>query len=138
MEATCDENIRPLELVISNVQGTENLPFEVDLKSFEGMYYTQNHVYRVVTFNGQTFQYFYNHLPFIAAALENWHILREKIRQAANIHHIKEEMGDLKTDFSNVHSLFCTCKQLDITDMDSLNDKIRSIQVRQNIFEVWH
>lgn len=70
------------------------------------------------------------------AVLEKWYILREKICQAANIHHIKEEMGDLKTDFSNVHSLFCTCKQFDITDMDALKEKIRSIQVKLSISHV--
>lgn len=66
--------------------------------------------------------------------LEKWHILREKIRQAANIHHIQEEMGDLKMDFSNVKSLFSTCKQLDIKDMESLKEKIRSIEVSANLF----
>lgn len=36
MEATCDENIGSLKLIISNVTETENLPFEIDVKSIEG------------------------------------------------------------------------------------------------------
>lgn len=38
MEATCDENISSLKLVISNVEETENLPFDIDVKSIEGDY----------------------------------------------------------------------------------------------------
>lgn len=41
MEATCDENIGSLQLVLTNVEETENLPFEVDVKSYGSRFPTE-------------------------------------------------------------------------------------------------
>lgn len=37
MEATCDQNISSLKLILSNIEEAENLPFEIDVRSIEGM-----------------------------------------------------------------------------------------------------
>jgi hypothetical protein len=36
MEATCEENINSLKLVLSNVEKPDALPFEIDVKNIKG------------------------------------------------------------------------------------------------------
>jgi len=36
MEATCEENINSLKLILSNVEKPDALPFEIDVKSIQG------------------------------------------------------------------------------------------------------
>ena len=39
MEATCEENINSLKLILGNVEKPDALPFEIDVKSIQGKIY---------------------------------------------------------------------------------------------------
>lgn len=61
--------------------------------------------------------------------LEKWHILKEKIHQAANLRRIHEEMDYLRKNFDHVQSQFGQVDPYDSYDLTTLKDKMFSIEV---------